>query len=255
MWRAVQGNTQLIEPLSCIRGLEMYESAQLNGHVLQARADHVRAVLQEQERQLADSPEEPVLLDWNALAKVVSSRSAWAMRQATRLALKDAMEAQDVWDNNSLDMGTTTTAATTLAPFKRLSMPFNTQGLTTSMTRRLSLPMGSLYNGNSVTGSSRRATVDVHKLKEMNRQFLKSVTGMQGTATAAKQNGSLHSNSLALMLVRGRRLAMHNNNGNNNGSTVQERLADLAQNASLSLGHGLRRDSLHGLIRDSTVDL
>lgn len=272
MWRAVHGNTGLIEPYYCIRGLEMYESAQLNGNVLAARANHIRAVLQEQERQRTAAPNDA--LDWTALAKSVATRSAWAMRQASRLALKDAMEAQEVWemDATGFGLGNQQLQQQQQLPLKRLSMPFTGGDLptVTCASRRLSLPMGSLYN------ATQRATVDVHKLKEMNRQFLKSMAGFQGTTTATTTTTTAcggggattntncankttpttsRNNSLAHMLVRGRRLAMNNNNNNQGVENQHRRLAGLAQEASLSLGHGLRRDSLHGLIRDSTADL
>ena len=71
MWRAVGGNTPLIEPVYCIRGLELYESAELNARVLAARSAYLRTILHEQARQGAAG-----VKDEEALAQSVASRSA-----------------------------------------------------------------------------------------------------------------------------------------------------------------------------------
>ena len=235
----------------------MYESAELNAAVLKARADHVQAVLQEQSRQRSSGGGP---LDWNELAKAVSHRSTWAMRQASRLAMNDALEARDVWDMDSLCSSNGSNY------LKRFSMPFyNSNELpncTTTTLRRLSLPMGSsIYNTTTASTATtstttRRNSVDVQKLKEMNRQFLKSVTGSQNgmhTKNPASSSLAPHSNSLSLMLVRGRRMAMQQQQGN--APSPRALMAGLADSTTLSLGQALRRDSLHGLIRESTRDL
>eukprot|EP00977_Amphora_coffeiformis_P027899 scaffold34658_cov230-Amphora_coffeaeformis.AAC.6 len=272
MWRAVGGNTQLIEPYYVVRGLEMYESAQLNGDVLQARAQHCRAVLQEQARQKQQRQSDTTTnnnnnnngnntlgeLDWEALAKAVAPRSAWAMRQASRLALKDALEAQE--DAETDASGFALTQEIVASSLKRLSMPFSRR---TSLDS--SLP--------SMTTST-RANVDVYKLKEMNRQFLQSMTAkqLQGNGHSASTNkkknmhhpllkpqgknnsnkmmaptgispgrGLSHSNSLSLMLVRGRRFALQQNH------------AGGGPNAA-AMGCGMRRDSLQGILRDAAQE-
>ena len=222
----------------------MYESAQLNGDVLAARADHVQTVLNEQMRQRRESGHNQI--DWDKLAQAVAHRSSWAMRQAMRLAQKDALEAHLCTEVSSSDLSF---EASNQLLLKRMSMPFNSEfpsSLPTCASRRLSLPTSSLYNTTNT-----RAPVDVFKLKEMNRQFLKSMTAQQQPcAEAHKASGSIpHSNSLALMLVRGRKLAMQNSN-----NSLPNR-NPMSFSNGLQFGHGLRRDSLHGLIRETTKDL
>jgi len=325
MWRSVNGNTSLIEPYYVVRGLEMYESAQRNGDVLRARAQHVRAVLQEQVRQQQQQPPSDdstdpshigerttntTRLDWDALAGVVSQRSAWAMRQASRLALGDALDAREEEYETDTGGGGYAPIVThddiVQMSWKRISMPFPTAP---SATQRRCYP--------SLDGAiPPTRAVDVKRLREMNRQLLRSIAAGQQqqqqqqqqqesppqdryphetnigkntthlppffeSSTAKQQqqqqqqgniNGAIkmtgrggvsHSNSLSLMLVRGRRYAMmqnnhlHHHHHHHDDDTMQGKDDDddqINRYTDPSLGYGIRRDSFHGLLRDATKD-
>lgn len=225
LWRALGGNPRLMEPLYCLRGLEMYESAGRNADFLAARTAAVQAVLEEQARQKQENPGAP--LDWDLVHRKVAARSAMSARHASQLAWKDALEAQGAFEPS------TAPRMTSHLP-KRLSMPFSAEVLPNNSTSgRLSLSSGTLFG-------TTRAPVDIHKLKEMNRQFLQSMTTVGGAAGTLKSNDPtpprlLQSNSLSLLLVRGRRLQAEQ-------EQAQEPVSSQA-NATFSL-----RDSLHELL-------
>lgn len=227
----------------------MYESARLNANVLAARMNHIQAVLQEQMRQRQSAPGKK--LDWEALAAKVTPKSTWAKRQAARLALRDSIEVQDVMESAS--NGFSMDCSATLATMKRLSMPFVSSNPDTATA---SCSLSSLYN--TTTASQRaRAPVDVQKLKEMNRQFLQSMTEGKNASSSSssstmplktKGGAMSSSNSLALMLVRGRQHALQNNPHQQQQQQIQSSL----QADSSLLVSGLRRDSLAGILQDAT---
>lgn len=187
LWRGL-GIRAVREPLFCLRGLEMYETAATNADFLASRSAYVQAVLEEQQRQ-RQAGHGP--LDWETVHKVVAPRSALAARYATRMGWKDSLDAQSAWEPS------TSTRPACLPSFsKRLSMPFTS-----------SLPYGT-----TAAATTGRAPVDVYRLKELNRQFLQR---MSSSATYQKEtlDGSVpptpmprlvHSNSLSMMLLRGK---------------------------------------------------
>lgn len=255
----------------------MYESARLNANVLAARSEHIQSVLREQgrQREAAAATQSPSLLsnnknkknkkthdfelNWEELAAVAAPRSAWAKRQAARLALRDALAAQEAMESSSSTTGLAldNNKLLQLETMKRLSMPFVSSSASSSVSPRLSLPTSSLYN-TAPTGRRARVPVDVQKLKEMNRQFLHSMTqggGKAGGAAAAaagqvqqqqqQRKGSLsRPDSLALLLVRGRQHSLQNN--------PQQQQQQAQQHMPLHMVAGLRRDSLHGILREAT---
>jgi hypothetical protein len=229
LWRSVGGNTRLIEPYYCIRGLEMYESAKLNRDALTARSDYIQTILKEQNRQRGGA------LDWEKVKDLMAPRSAWALKQASRLAWKDTLEAQDDFD--LFADSPTHMMDSDLPTMRRLSMTNIMNGI---QERFASYPTRPAYTNNNAAVNLPRQPVDIHKLKEMNRQFLHTMASQKQPSQQKQplQQKRLRPNdSLADLLVQGKRHEFQN-----------QQAPIVSHDQPLEIGNAIRRDSLYGFM-------
>mmetsp|Transcript_34603 Transcript_34603/g.72016 ORF Transcript_34603/g.72016 Transcript_34603/m.72016 type:complete len:262 (-) Transcript_34603:177-962(-) len=158
--RAVQGNATLIEPVYCARGYENFESTSVSSDLQRLRLQHVRTVLSLQ-KQGASVPQ---------IAEAALSQSNFALQRALRFAQKDAVEAQAVQrgeDQSEPSLPKQELPTTAAFSLRHNMMP---KSFSASAASRQSLAQFSLLR-------RRRATVDISKLKQMNRQFLQGLGG------------------------------------------------------------------------------
>lgn len=211
IWRAVGGNSRLIEPNYSLRGLESFQSTLLSGGETQYwRSRHVNAVLKEQEWQRmikAPSPEK--------LSQVSLQHSSGAVARAVRLGIKDSLDATAYYQMDSSPSSvlcsTTNSAAATTVPnqlsfsssysnsskvsslldnpsqsplslrklMPRLSSSHASSAVSREYLSKLSLglsPMDGLgirhCGSTSSTSTTHRNVVNVPMLKQLNKEFL-----------------------------------------------------------------------------------
>jgi hypothetical protein len=204
----------------------MYESAKRNRDALTSRSDYIRTILKEQNRQRGGA------LDWEKVSDLMAPRSAWALKQASRLAWKDTLEAQQAFDAS---VETPTHLMNSELPtMRRLSMTNIMNGI---QERFASYPARPAYNNNNNSNAAvnrPRLPVDIHKLKEMNRQFLHTMASQK---QPSQQKRLRPNDSLAGLLVQGKRHEFQN-----------QQTPVVSHDQPLEIGDAIRRDSLYGIM-------
>ncbi|KAL7572924.1 hypothetical protein ACA910_004567 [Epithemia clementina (nom. ined.)] len=217
VWRAVGGNSRLMEPNYSLRGLESFQSTLMDGELQFLRSRHLAAVLKEQERlRSCAGPSHP-----DSLAKVSLQHSSWAVDRAVRLGIKDSVDATAY----QMDKPPTPTAALMHPMLKTHSMstmssmyakaPHMIAAPTASMSLRQLMPQLSSSHASAASRESlakmssglapsfegfsghctSRNVVNIPMLKRLNKEFLLGLgkTGGGGGcllfATPAQSNG------------------------------------------------------------------
>mmetsp|Transcript_20005 Transcript_20005/g.46619 ORF Transcript_20005/g.46619 Transcript_20005/m.46619 type:complete len:294 (-) Transcript_20005:69-950(-) len=175
--QAVQGNVSLVEPMYCARGFESFQSTSLRAELRRLRLQYFMAVFE-----LQGKGAHPGMI-----GEAAKRNSSYAVQRARRNALQDEEEAQR-FQRNVCDHPNTMENC-----FKTPTLSFQSQ-MSATMSLRHMIPKS--FGAAAVSRQSlaqvtflshrRRNTVDVSKLREMNRRFLQGLDGGSSTLSSAR---------------------------------------------------------------------
>jgi len=175
--QAVQGNVSLVEPMYCARGFESFQSTSLRAELRRLRLQYFMAVFE-----LQGKGAHPGMI-----GEAAKRNSSYAVQRARRNALQDEEEAQR-FQRNVCDHPNTMENC-----FKTPTLSLQSQ-MSATMSLRHMIPKS--FGAAAVSRQSlaqvtflshrRRNTVDVSKLREMNRRFLQGLDGGSSTLSSAR---------------------------------------------------------------------
>jgi hypothetical protein len=255
VWRSVGGDlSPELENFYCTRGLEWYQSPELNAKMHSYRLIHVKSVMQEQQRQQTSG----LNLDAFLIRHVTQRTSSWAAEQARSLGELDAEIS-----SSSLHITSTCTSSTRKKKSVQLKLPelpipkYNNT-TSTAVTPFETQPTAAAAQPTAQAKQQEQGNVDVDRLKQMNRQFLQ---GMLDNKSGLSQDASSSIRSMMVpkaprhdsldMSRASVRSMMHNNKAPRHGSLDMSR-ARRQWMAPRETGMAqpfmtIRRDSLYGV--------